>query len=152
IRAVAELKRRYGVRARLLVVGGNSDTPSAEATPEIGRLQAIAHSEDVVEQVTFTGRRSRDALPALYGAADVFVTTPWYEPFGITPIEAMACGLPVVGSDTGGIRSTIKDGKTGFLVPARDPEALAARLARLADDPGLRRQMGLAGAQIGRAS
>ena len=145
IRAVAELKRRYGVRARLLVVGGNSDTPSPEATPEIGRLQAIAHSEDVVEQVTFTGRRSRDALPALYGAADVFVTTPWYEPFGITPVEAMACGLPVVGAAVGGIKYSVVDRRTGFLVPPNDPAALAQRLYVLSQRADLAATMGREG-------
>lgn len=75
----------------------------------------------------------------------MFVTTPWYEPFGITPVEAMACGRPVVGSDTGGIRSTVVHGKTGFLVPPRDPDSLAERLAQLAADPALRARMGEAG-------
>ncbi len=95
--------------------------------------------------VEFTGRRHRDDLATYYGACDVFVTTPWYEPFGITPVEAMACGRPVVGSDTGGIRSTVVHGKTGFLVPPRDPDSLAERLAQLAADPALRARMGEAG-------
>jgi glycosyltransferase involved in cell wall biosynthesis len=67
-------------------------------------------------------------------AADVFITTPWYEPFGITPVEAMACGTPVVGSAVGGIKATVKDGRTGYLVPPNDPEALASRLADLLRD------------------
>src|SRR5690606_18846371 len=108
-------------------------------------LQAIAHSEDVVEQVTFTGRRSRDALPALYGAADVFVTTPWYEPFGITPVEAMACGLPVVGAAVGGIKYSVVDRRTGFLVPPNDPAALAQRLYVLSQRADLAATMGREG-------
>jgi glycosyltransferase involved in cell wall biosynthesis len=95
--------------------------------------------------VLFTGRRGRDALPALYCAADVFVTTPWYEPFGITPVEAMACGIPVVGAAVGGVKYSVVDGKTGFLVPARDPAALAERLAMLARSPELALAMGREG-------
>jgi D,D-heptose 1,7-bisphosphate phosphatase len=77
-----------------------------------------------------------------YNAADVFVTTPWYEPFGITPLEAMACGTPVIGSNVGGIKYTVSDGQTGFLVPPRDPDALAERLALLFSQPSLRHTMG----------
>src|SRR5690606_35253542 len=65
--------------------------------------------------------------------------------FGITPVEAMACATPVVGSDTGGIRYSVVDGETGFLVPARDPDRLADRLAVLARQPDLARRMGRAG-------
>src|SRR5262249_875215 len=68
-------------------------------------------------------------------AADVFVTVPWYEPFGITPVEAMACGTPVVGSNVGGIKYTVRDGETGYLVPPRDPDRLAERLAHLYPHP-----------------
>jgi len=145
IRAVGELDRRYGVRARLLVVGGNAELPSPEATPEIGRLQAIAREQGVADQVTFTGRCAREALPALYGAADVFVSTPWYEPFGITPVEAMACGLPVVGSAVGGIKYSVVDRRTGFLVPPNDPSALAHRLFILSQQADLAATMGREG-------
>jgi glycogen synthase len=81
-------------------------------------------------------------LRQYYGAANVFVTTPWYEPFGITPLEAMACARPVVGSAVGGIKSTVRDGGTGFLVPPRDPDALAERFARLLRDAALLERLG----------
>jgi glycosyltransferase involved in cell wall biosynthesis len=145
IRGVGCLRRQHAVRARLVIVGGNSDAPCAAATPEIARLTDIAREEGVLDQVLFTGRRGRDALPALYCAADVFVTTPWYEPFGITPVEAMACGVPVVGAAVGGVKYSVVDGKTGFLVPARDPAALADRLAMLARSPELALAMGREG-------
>ncbi|NSX02669.1 glycosyltransferase family 4 protein [Cupriavidus gilardii] len=145
VRAMGELRRAFGLRARLYVVGGNSDQPSPAATPEIGRLQKIAAEEGVVDAVTFVGRRGRDQLRLFYSAADVFVTTPWYEPFGITPVEAMACGVPVIGAAVGGIRSTVLNGRTGYLVPPNDPAALAARLARLACDPTLAERMGASG-------
>ena len=74
-----------------------------------------------------------------YGAADVFVTVPWYEPFGITPVEAMACGVPVIGARVGGIKYTVQDGRTGFLVEPRDPAGLAHRVAQLLSDPAIPR-------------
>ena len=137
IRAVGRLSRATGIKARLVVVGGNSDSPDFAATPEIGRLHDIAREEGVLEQTLFTGRRSREVLKLYYSAADVFVTTPWYEPFGITPLEAMACGTPVVGSAVGGIKHSVVDGMTGYLVPANDPDALAGRLAYLYRNPVL---------------
>src|SRR5690606_17841483 len=89
-------------------------------------------------------------LRLLYGACDVFVTTPWYEPFGITPVEAMACGRPVIGARVGGIAHTVSNGRTGYLVPPCDPDALAARLAQLHADPALCRRMGAAARQRAR--
>lgn len=145
IRGIGVLRHTLGVRARLYVVGGNAEAPTAAATPEIGRLQQVAAESGVADDVTFVGRRGREQLRQFYGAADVFVTTPWYEPFGITPVEAMACGVPVVGAGVGGIRSTVVDGETGFLVPPNAPVPLAERLARLAMDPALVDQMGAAG-------
>jgi glycosyltransferase involved in cell wall biosynthesis/phosphoheptose isomerase len=137
IRALARLVKDHQVTARLLVVGGESDEPDPAVTPEIGQLQQIAREEGVAELVTFVGRRGREALKYYYSAADVFVTVPWYEPFGITPVEAMACGTPVVGSTVGGIKFTVRDGETGYLVPANDPDRLAERLAHLYEHPKL---------------
>jgi glycosyltransferase involved in cell wall biosynthesis len=141
IRGVARLARS-GLRAKLVVVGGNSDLPCPIATPEIGRLRALTEAEGIADQVVFTGRRSREFLKLYYSAADVFITTPWYEPFGITPLESMACGTPVVGSDVGGIRFSVADGMTGWLVPPNNPEALAERLGELYRDPERRREFG----------
>ncbi|HSJ55263.1 MAG TPA: glycosyltransferase, partial [Anaerolineae bacterium] len=144
IRAFARLANDNGRREslRLVVVGGEADEPDPKATPEIGRLLAIAQEEGVADRVLFVGRRGRDLLPYYYGASDVFVTTPWYEPFGMTPLEAMACARPVIGSEVGGIKSTVRDGETGYLVPPRDPQALAERLEILLDSPELREKMG----------
>lgn len=145
IRGVAELRRRYGIEAKLLVVGGESEQPDPILTPEIGRLQGIARDEGVAHQIIFTGRRKRADLSEFYCAADVFVTTPWYEPFGITPLEAMACSRPVIGSSVGGISHTVVDGVTGYLVPPNDPGQLAERLARLYRTPERARAFGRAG-------
>jgi glycosyltransferase involved in cell wall biosynthesis len=140
IRGMARLVQRHGVDASFVVVGGNSDLPDVSVTPEIGRLQAIAAEEGIADRVIFTGRRSRELLKLYYSAADIFVTTPWYEPFGITPLEAMACAVPVVGADVGGIRHSVVDGETGYLVPPNDPDALGVRLAELYGDPERLRQ------------
>jgi glycosyltransferase involved in cell wall biosynthesis len=145
IRAVGVLDRAHGIRASLWVVGGNTSRPDAVSTPELGRLMRIAQTEGVADRVTFTGSRPRSVLRTYYSAADVFVTTPWYEPFGITPLEAMACARPVIGAAVGGLKSTIVDGRTGCLVPANDPHALAERLAALHADPRLARRMGRSG-------
>jgi glycosyltransferase involved in cell wall biosynthesis len=111
-------------------------------TPEIGRLAAIADAEGVRDAVVFVGSRGRQELRTYYGAADVFVTTPWYEPFGITPLEAMACGRPVIGAAVGGIKYSVSHGETGFLVPPRSPGELAARLAQLYREPELAQALG----------
>lgn len=137
IRAFARLRREHGIAARMLIVGGESDDPDPGTTPEIGRLAAVARAEGVADAVQFVGRRGREVLGYYYSAADVFVTVPWYEPFGITPVEAMACGTPVVGSNVGGIKYTVRDGETGYLVPPDDPRALAERVAQLLRNPRL---------------
>jgi D-inositol-3-phosphate glycosyltransferase len=147
IRGLGLLKHRFGMEATLLVVGGNSDIPDPALTPEIGRLRKIAASAGVESHVTFTGRRSRELLKLYYSAADAFITTPWYEPFGITPVEAMACGTPVIGSNVGGIKYSVVDEQTGFLVPPKEPEALAARLAELYGDPRLGKRLGRSAAR-----
>ncbi|MFP5407579.1 MAG: glycosyltransferase, partial [Gammaproteobacteria bacterium] len=109
------------------------------------RLRRVARDCGAAERVEFTGRRERAALREFYVAADVFVTTPWYEPFGITPLEAMACGTPVVGSAVGGIQHTVVEGVTGYLVPPRDPESLAEALAYLQANPSHAAALGRAG-------
>jgi phosphoheptose isomerase len=137
IRALARLRADHGVAARLVVVGGESNDADPRVTPEIGRLQGIARDEGVTDAVLFVGRRGREVLKYYYSAADVFVTTPWYEPFGITPLEAMACGTPVIGANVGGIKFTVRDGETGYLVPPDDPGAVAERIAHLFRHPRL---------------
>ncbi|UVW27704.1 glycosyltransferase [Massilia sp. H6] len=145
IHGLAMLRHRHGIGAQLLVVGGEAGVASDHTGPELARLRNFATGLGIAAQVRFTGQRPRATLRDYYSAAEVFACTPWYEPFGITPIEAMACARPVVGSEVGGIKSTIDDGVTGFLVPSRDPEALAERLARLHRHPELARAMGEAG-------
>jgi phosphoheptose isomerase len=145
IRGLARLQRDHDLPARLLIVGGAEREPDATRTPEIGRLRQIAREEGVEDRVVFVGRRDRTELAAYYNAADIFVSTPWYEPFGITPLEAMACGVPVLGSNVGGIKFSVRDGETGYLVPPNDPAALAERAAHLFRNPKLLSVLGRQG-------
>jgi glycosyltransferase involved in cell wall biosynthesis len=107
----------------------------------------VAIDEGVRELVTFAGSRAQDQLRYFYSAADVFVTMPWYEPFGITPLEAMACATPVIGSNVGGVKFTVRDGETGYLVPPHDSVALAERLAHLFAHPRVAELFGRKGAR-----
>jgi glycosyltransferase involved in cell wall biosynthesis len=137
IRALGIAKNYTRCNLKLLIVGGESDQPDASLTPEIGRLQQVALESGVYDLVTFTGRKSRSILKYYYAAADVFISTPWYEPFGITPLEAMACGTPVIGSNVGGIKYSVVDAHTGFLVPPHDPDLLADKMCQLLNDTTL---------------
>jgi len=145
IRSLDRLRQHHGIAARLLIVGGESRVPDPRQTPEIGRLMALTKELDVANSVTFVGSRGRSELHNYYNAANVFVTVPTYEPFGITPLEAMACAVPVIGSAVGGIKYTVRDNISGYLVPPNDPSALAERLARLHAQPQLAATMGQRG-------
>jgi glycosyltransferase involved in cell wall biosynthesis len=142
IRALAILERRYALHPLLVIVGGESPSPDPALTPEIGRLARIAAEERIARDILFVGQRPRDALRYYYSAADVFVTMPWYEPFGITPVEAMACGVPVIGARVGGVQYSVEDGRTGFLVEPRNADALARRLAHFFSNPSIPRLLG----------
>ena len=79
------------------------------------------------------------------------VCTPWYEPFGLVPLEAMACGVPVVASAVGGYLDTVVDGATGALVPPQRPDRLAAAMRRLLAEPFWREAYGTAGVDRARS-
>jgi D-inositol-3-phosphate glycosyltransferase len=145
VRALAILRRILSVPVTLMIVGGETAEPDPAATPEIGEIQRLASELGIADRVMLTGKRAQTELATYYSAGDVAVTTPWYEPFGLTPLEAMACGVPVIGSAVGGIQYTVQDGITGLLVPPRDPDALARRLRQLLTRRELRLGMGEAG-------
>jgi glycosyltransferase involved in cell wall biosynthesis len=128
-----------------LVVAGGSDSDSLDADPEVRRLRALAEKLGVADRVLFTGAVPRTQVPALVRSSEVVLTVPWYEPFGIVPLEAMACGRPVVGSAVGGLLDTVVPGVTGELVPPRDPDALTDTLSALLEDDERRAAYGRAG-------
>ena len=141
IRAVAGLP---GVE---LLVAGGPPADRLAADPEVSRLRAVA---DGAANVRFLGQLPHDQLPRLLRSADLLVTAPWYEPFGIVPLEAMACGVPVIASAVGGMLDTVLPGRTGLLVPPHDPAALRAAVCRLLADDQARRAMAAAGVRRAR--
>lgn len=129
-----------------LVVAGGPDRAHLDRDPQVRRLRHVADRAGVADRVVFRGRLSRAELPALLRSADVVACVPWYEPFGIVPLEAMACGVPVVATAVGGLVDTVVDGVTGVHVPPRSPEAIAGALRGLLEDPVRRDAYGRAGA------
>ena len=130
-----------------LVVVGGPDRSRLEDDREARRLMNLARENGVADRVQLRGRLEREQLPPLLRSADALVSVPWYEPFGITPLEAMACGVPVVAAAVGGLIDTVVDGRTGVHVPPRDPERLATELSTLLDEPKRLRAYGRAGVQ-----
>ncbi|GAA3575017.1 glycosyltransferase family 1 protein [Microlunatus spumicola] len=133
----------------LVVAGGRSEGGVVEA--EQLRLEALAEELGVRDRVHFIGQVGHFLMPALLSTADVVVCTPWYEPFGLVPLEAMACGVPVVAAAVGGMLDSVADGETGLLVPPQDPTALADALRGLLADPVRREAYGRAGVRRARS-
>lgn len=129
-----------------LVIGGGPDPAELWNDAEARRLRALARALGVWKAVDMRGRIPRESVPPLLRSADVVVCVPWYEPFGIVPLEAMACGVPVVASAVGGMIDSVVDGVTGVHVPPRRPDVLAAALHNLLPDAATRRLFGRNGA------
>lgn len=125
--------REQGVDALLLLVGDGDDRE---------RLEELAHELGVARHCLFLGYQQDVA--AWFAVSDAVVLTSASEGTPATLIEALAAGRPVVATNVGGVSDVVDDGETGFLVPARDTQALAAKLALLAGDPALRERMGTA--------
>jgi D-inositol-3-phosphate glycosyltransferase len=136
LRAFARLS---DLSAELLIVGGRpGSTPESR---EIARLQHLASRLGIAERTRFLGAVAHEELPAYYSAADVSVMPSSYESFGLVAVESLACGTPVVATRVGGLRSIVRDGDTGLLVPWRDAELFAERLRRVLTDDALRSRL-----------
>jgi glycosyltransferase involved in cell wall biosynthesis len=144
IAALAELPRTQ------LVIAGGPPADRLDQDPEARRLTALAERLGMAGRVRLRGQVEPGDLPALYRSADLVVSVPWYEPFGIVPLEAMACGVPLVTSAVGGLVDTVVDGVVGVHVPPRRPDLLARALAGLLADPARRAAFGAAGARRAR--
>jgi D-inositol-3-phosphate glycosyltransferase len=156
ILTVARLVERKGVEdliralpavpdAELVVVGGPAEA-ELESDAYAQKLERLARACRVGGRVRLAGAVAAHEMPAWYRSADVLAATPWYEPFGLTALEAMACGVPVVASAVGGLADTVVDGVTGDLVPPREPAVLARTLRRLLADDVRRLSYGAAAA------
>lgn len=134
IQALGLLKREHGYeRLSLSIVGG------VESSSGYGsHLRELAEIWGVSQNVTFVGRVPREDLPNLYHAHDILVfTSVWDEPFSIALLEAMSCGLAVVGTATGGTAEVIKPEVNALVFPKENAKACAQQILRLLGDPGL---------------
>jgi D-inositol-3-phosphate glycosyltransferase len=138
-------------RLRVLIGGGHVDDDDPSGGTELGRLKKLIDCLDLSDVVHLLGALPQPELPRYYSAADCVVVPSHYESFGLVAVEAMACGTPVVASRVGGLSLTVKDGETGYLVPARDAGAFADRIGRLLQSPALVARLGGAAAIAGRA-
>jgi D-inositol-3-phosphate glycosyltransferase len=139
LETLLEAMTRLPGPARLLVVGGDQDEPE-NGHGEWLRARVLALG--LGDRVRFLGPQRQDRLPLFYAAAEATVMPSHYESFGMVALEAMACGTPVVASRVGGLRTTVRDGATGYLVPEGDAAALAERLRILLEDRATRERLG----------
>lgn len=133
-----------------LVVAGGPPAGFVDVDPAARRFVQLARDLGVEDRLELLGAVPRECVPALLRSSDVAVCCPWYEPFGLVAVEAMACGVPVVASSVGGLAETVVDRRTGLLVPPRSPQSIAAAVRLLLADEGLRRLMGAEGVRRAR--
>jgi glycosyltransferase involved in cell wall biosynthesis len=136
IKAFAMLVRAGKYKLRLRIVGGG---------PQLEELQGLARTLAVADYVDFIGPLPHSRVPEELRAMDIYAALSRSESFGVAVIEASACGLPVVVSDVGGLPEVVEDGTTGFVVPAENAQAAAAKLEELLASAELRHRIGTAG-------
>ena len=145
LRAMALVKQncqRFVCPHYLVIIGGDPEGHPENDTGEMQRLRGLCNDLGLDEMVLFLGKRDQHTLPYYYSAAEVVVMPSHYESFGMVALEAMACGTPVIASQVGGLAYLIKDGETGFFVPAQNPEALSEKLRLLFVEHDLRARFG----------
>ncbi len=143
LRAMALIQERRPEvlhNACMAIIGG--DPWADDLDEEMARLQQLRHDLDIHDLVTFLGAKDQDLLPNYYAAAEMVVMPSHYESFGMVALEAMAMGTPVIASEVGGLAHLVKHGMTGYHVPSRDPEALAARIYELLANKDCRQLLG----------
>jgi D-inositol-3-phosphate glycosyltransferase len=136
------LAQDSGLDPRLVVVGGRPTT--ILESREIARLEQLAVRLGMAERVAFVGAVSHERLPLYYAAADCTVMPSSYESFGLVAVESLACGRPVVATRIGGLRTIVRDGETGVLVPWRDASLFADALRRVLVDDAFRARLAAA--------
>jgi D-inositol-3-phosphate glycosyltransferase len=132
-------------KGQVYIVGGSR--PGSADDEETKRLKALVKNLGLEETVIFTGRVSDADLLLYYAAANVCVIPSHYEPFGLVALEAMASGTPVIASNVGGLKYTVRPCVTGLLVPPKDSDALAEALTQVFEQPDLWKRYGIAAQQ-----
>jgi D-inositol-3-phosphate glycosyltransferase len=125
-----------------LVIAGGPPQALLDTDPVARRIVELAEQLGAADRIDLRGAVPRDRVPELIRSADVVACCPWYEPFGLVAIEAMACGIPVVASRVGGLAETVLDGVTGLHVAPRAPAEIAAAIAALLGNTDARHAMG----------
>ena len=128
LKAMPLLKNHESLR--LVVVGGDENSRA-----ELEELQKLSVELNIRDSVTFQGLIKQDQLPYFYSAADVCIVPSYYESFGLVPLEALACGTPVVATDVGDLKNIIRQGETGYIVADNSPERLAESISSLLSRP-----------------
>jgi D-inositol-3-phosphate glycosyltransferase len=125
----------------LAIIGGDPSASPESITAEMARLQSLCEVLGLDKSVVFLGKRDQDKLPYYYSAAKVLVMPSHYESFGMVALEAMACGTPVIASEVGGLAYLVRDGETGFTIPAEEPDTLCEKLTWLLNDDAMHQRM-----------
>ena len=136
------MARLRGANVHALIVGG-TQLNEREGDSYVSRLKQHSIDLGLADRIRFTGFRKD--IPRLMAACDIVCHASKREPFGLVLVEAMHCGKPVIASDDMGPREIVVPGKTGFLFPEGDAQAMAGCIQRFLDDPGLGIRMGEAG-------
>jgi glycosyltransferase involved in cell wall biosynthesis len=143
IDAMVNLAEDPSLNFHLDIVGGTLDVGYQKSLKE----KIMRYSLN--KRIRFMGKVQRDLLPEIYNTHDIFIfPSIWKEPFGLTIIEAMACGTVVVGTATGGNKEYMLDGSNCLVFPPGDAVALTRQLKKLMLDPGLRKQLSENGARM----
>ena len=142
-------KERPGLDARLLHIGGETrknaertgesyraaDFASPAQAAEVARLEELSHKLGVADAIIFAGAKPQEKLPLYYSAADLFALPSRYESFGMTAVEAAACGLPTLAFDVGGVSQAVSENVSGHLVPDGDTRAYAQKMLQTLENP-----------------
>lgn len=141
LEAMSCLQMKESRPVHLAIIGGDPSASPEEMNVEMARLKNLCEVLGLDQSVVFLGVRDQDKLSYYYSAAGVVVMPSHYESFGMVALEAMACGTPVIASEVGGLAYLVRDGETGFTIPAEEPETLCEKLSWLLNDDELHAKM-----------
>jgi D-inositol-3-phosphate glycosyltransferase len=134
--------------AKLAIIGGNPQ--DLANNQELARLIELAQALDLNSVVEFLGAKDQHLLPVYYAASTAVIMPSDYESFGMVALEAMASGTPVIATQVGGLAYLVRDHQTGYLVPVREPSALADRIRIVLTEPETQARLGQNAASLAR--